>query len=163
MISGIDIGHLTVIEAEHWLRDTAAGLGPDEVACTHLITGAHPRVAISLTAAGPWPDPLDPEVAARIAVAHQARQSGRAFRYPGLENLTGTLNVADLLANSAIEEVRVLGAPSPHPDPQTIVDTRDFVRPQYAGGRLVLMATPAPGGRIAPFEVPNPTPCCAFH
>jgi hypothetical protein len=26
-----------------------------------------------------------------------------------------------------------------------------------------LVAAPAPGGRIAPFEVPDPTPCCADH
>jgi hypothetical protein len=28
---------------------------------------------------------------------------------------------------------------------------------------MTLLAMPAPGGRIAPAEVPNPTPCCADH
>ena len=160
MIFGIDLGHETVQDAEHWLRDTAAGLGPDTVACTHFIAG---RVALSLTAARDWPDPLDAQVAARAAELHAARAGGRAFRYPGHQDLTGTLSVADLITASAIDEVRVLGASSPEPDPSTLVDTRDFVRPQYVEGRLVLMTTPAPDGRIAPFEVPNPTPCCAFH
>ncbi|NUT06493.1 MAG: hypothetical protein HOV76_23745 [Hamadaea sp.] len=164
MISGLDLGHPSVTEAEHWLRETAAGLGlADLVACTHLVHGDHPRVAVSLSAGGSWPDPVDPEVATRVAALHESGQGGRAVVYPGVGALVGTLSVAEVLAVSAIQEVRVLGAPSPQPDPQTLIDTRDFVRPQYADGRLVLMAMPAPGGRIAPFEVPNPTPCCAFH
>ena len=66
-----------------------------------------------------------------------------------------------MLAASAIDEVVVLGGPPCAPD--TLIDTRDFVRPQFRDGRRGLMATPAPGGLIAPFEVPNPTPCCANH
>ena len=81
--------------------------------------------------------------------------------FPGGRSLTGTLPVATLLSASAIDEVVVLGGP--RCSPETLIDTRDFVRPQYRDGRLVLMATPAPGGLIAPFEVPNPTPCCANH
>jgi hypothetical protein len=164
MISGLDRGHATVTEAEHWLRETAAGLGlADLVACTHLVHGDQARVAVSLSASGSWPAPIAAEVAARVAALHESRQGGRAVVYPGVDALVGTLPVAELLALSAIQEVRVLGAPSPEPDPQTLIDTRDFVRPQYADGRLVLMAMPAPEGRIAPFEVPNPTPCCAVH
>jgi hypothetical protein len=30
-------------------------------------------------------------------------------------------------------------------------------------GALVLHVLPAGPGRVAPFEVPNPTPCCAAH
>jgi len=170
MISGLDLGHATVTEAEHWLRETAARLGlADLVACTHLVHGDQPRVAVSLSAAvslpaaGDWPEPVDVEVAAGVAALHESRHGGRAVLYPGVDALVGTVSVAELLAVSAIQEVRVLGAPSPHPDPETLIETRDFVRPQYADGRLVLMAMPAPNGRIAPFEVPNPTPCCAIH
>jgi hypothetical protein len=47
--------------------------------------------------------------------------------------------------------------------PATEILTRDFVRPQWLDGRLTLITTPAAGDRIAPFEVPNPTPCCADH
>jgi hypothetical protein len=164
MIQGLDLGHADVTEAEHWLRETAAGLGPcaDLFACTHLVHGERPRVALSVSVALTPAVAVDPEVAARVAVLHESRQGGRAVIYPGVAALTGTLPVADVLALSAIEEVRLLGG-SPLPHAETLLETRDFVRPQWQNGRLVLMAMPAPGGRIAPFEVPNPTPCCAFH
>ena len=84
------------------------------------------------------------------------------MHYPGVDALTGTVTVADLLAHSAIERVVVLGS-AEAPAPDTLVDTRDFVRTQWMDGRLNLVAMPAPHGRIAPFEVPNPTPCCAAH
>jgi hypothetical protein len=71
--------------------------------------------------------------------------------------------VADLLARSAIEAVRVIGGTATSPAPGTLLDTRDFVRPQWIDGVLTLVATPAPAGHLAPFEVPNPTPCCAAH
>ncbi|MFD0817483.1 hypothetical protein ACFQ0D_03925, partial [Micromonospora zhanjiangensis] len=95
------------------------------------------------------------------AAHHAAGHAGRAVWFPGVRELTGVLPVATLLAVSAIDQVAVLGGPPAGPD--TLLDTRDFVRPQYCDGRLVLTATPAPGGLIAPFEVPNPTPCCAAH
>jgi MFS family permease len=64
---------------------------------------------------------------------------------------------------SAIERVRVLGAERPEPAPETLVETRGFVRPQWLDGRLTLVTTPVGGGLVAPFEVPKPTPCCADH
>jgi hypothetical protein len=82
--------------------------------------------------------------------------------YPGDDALTGTVTVADLLARSAIERVVVLGS-AEDPATDVLVDTRDFIHPQWMDGRLTLMAMPAPDGRIGPFEVPNPTPCCAAH
>jgi hypothetical protein len=116
-----------------------------------------------VTIAGFSPDISSSESeAASAAVAdHLAGRAGRAVLFPGVRSLTGTLPVATLLSASAIDEVVVLGGPPCEPD--TLIDTRDFVRPQYRDGRLVLMATPAPGGLIAPFEVPNPTPCCGNH
>jgi hypothetical protein len=83
--------------------------------------------------------------------------------YPGVKALTGILTIADLLAASAIERVRIIGGAAADVPPDTPVDTRDFVRPQWIAGKLTLVATPAPAGRIAPFEVPNPTPCCGNH
>ena len=41
--------------------------------------------------------------------------------------------------------------------------TREFCRPVYEAGALVLLVLPAGPGRVAPFEVPDPTPCCAAH
>jgi hypothetical protein len=63
--------------------------------------------------------------------------------------------------HNAIDEVRVLaGGVLP---PAAVLATRDFCRPVYEAGALVLHALPAGPGRVAPFEVPNPTPCCAAH
>lgn len=169
---GLDAGHGTVSEAEHWLDDvlTATGLDAEDgvVACTHLVRAPWPHVAVSIAVPGPTVPAGLPEVPEPLARAaeqaraeHVAGRSGRASHFPGRERLKGTLTVADLVAVSAIDAVVVLGAPPPAPD--TVVDTRDFIRPQWRDGRLTLVTTAAPDGRIAPFEVPNPTPCCADH
>lgn len=169
---GLDAGHGTVAEAEHWLDDVLAATGLDGVdglvACTHLVRAPWPHVAVSIAVPGTEvPDGL-PEVPQPLAgpaeqarAEHVAGRSGRASHFPGRDALRGTLTVADLVAASAIDTVVVLGAPPPGPD--TVVDTRDFVRPQWRDGRLTLVTTPASDGRIAPFEVPHPTPCCATH
>jgi hypothetical protein len=160
-VLGFDLGHRDTVAAEHWLA--AVPDGPDLVACTHLVHGPRPRVVITLAGVDltVFPPPEDSEAATAAAENHASGHGGRAVRFPGVRVLTGTLPVADLLAVSAIDEVRVIGGPPATPD--TRIDTRDFVRPQWENGRLILIATPAPGGLIAPFEVPNPTPCCANH
>jgi hypothetical protein len=185
-ILGVDAGNPTVREAEHVLAELLAllDLDPDAAAvgCTHLIhEHARPHVALSLAAPGltaarlgvlppsygaalaayrSGPGDLA-ATAAAAAAEHAARRSGRAVYYPGAATLTGQRTVGEVLAGSAIERVAVLGAGVP--DPGTVLDTRDFVRPLWREGLLTLVATPAPAGRIAPFEVPNPTPCCADH
>ncbi|MEV6850122.1 hypothetical protein [Actinoplanes sp. NPDC051411] len=87
---------------------------------------------------------------------HLDGHSGRPVLFPGVRDRTGTMPVAELLAISAIDDVRVIGGPPA--TPSALIDTRDFVRPQWEHGRLVLIATPAPGGHIAPFEVPTRPP-----
>jgi len=167
-VMALDLGHATVTDAEHWLADLPPV--PGLVACTHLVTGPHARVLVTLAAPGPLDVSSLPPAANRSAAppdgaalaaaeAHAAGAGGRAFRFPGAERLVGVLSVTDLLAHSAISRVKVLGGVA-QPEPLTLVDTRDFVRPQWMDGELTLIATQAPGGRIAPFEVPNPTPCC---
>jgi hypothetical protein len=104
--------------------------------------------------------------AALAAAEHAARSGGRAVLYPGAERLTGTITLAELLARSAIDDVVTVGAPQgtgAGTDAATRILTRDHVRPQWRDGRLALALTPAAGGMLAPFEVPNPTPCCADH
>ena len=164
---GLDLGHTSVVDAEHWLREHVAGLGgPWTIACTHQVHGEHPRVALSVSGVV---DPgalvaersLDEAVAATAATQHATRRAGRAVLYPGVAGLTGTVPVGDLFRLSAIERVVVIGGPPAALD--TLLDTRDFVRPEWRDGLLTLVTTPAPRGRIAPFEVPNPTPCCADH
>jgi hypothetical protein len=86
--------------------------------------------------------------------------------YPGVDRLTGTVTVADLLDLTAIDRITVLGQPStngPGPDPAVPVLTRDHVRPEWQDGQLTLALLPAAGGTLAPFEVPDPTACCADH
>jgi hypothetical protein len=168
---GLDGGHGTVTEAEHWLGELVAGSIPSVdglVACTHLTREPWPHVAVSLavldalvpTGLPPVPPPLV-RAAARARAEHATRRAGRAVVYPGRDRLTGLMSVAEIVDTSAIERVVALGVPAPSPG--TVVETRDFVRPQWMHGQLTLVTTAAAHGRIAPFEVPNPTPCCANH
>lgn len=98
--------------------------------------------------------------AGEVAAAHAAGTSGRAVRFPGADRLTGTVPVAAVLAGTAIDGITVLGGGTAD---GCVLHTRDFVRPEWRDGRLVLLVLPAGDGRVAPFEVPNPTPCCATH
>ena len=160
-VVGYDLGHRGTVEAEHWLTSLLSAAEGSPVACTHFVHGPDPRVVVTVSG-GLLLAPSTTEAAAAAAVAdHAAGRAGRAVLFPGVRSLTGTLPVATMLAESAIDEVIVLGGPPC--EPATLIDTRDFVRPQFRDGQLVLMATPAPGGLIAPFEIPKPTPCCANH
>lgn len=112
--------------------------------------------------------PVAVSAAALAADEHSRRSGGRAVLYPGSDRLTGTVTVAELLALSAVERLVVVGAPHTGPDdggpdPAIPVLTRDHVRPEWRDGRLTLALVPAVGGTLAPFEVPDPTPCCADH
>ncbi|MGW2548820.1 hypothetical protein [Streptomyces sp. NPDC001635] len=165
----------------------------DTIACTHLIRTAERRgTAVSFALPDPEAaeaafallsgatEGMDlgaalgerahgRAVAVRAAVLaaaeHTARQGGRAVVFPGADRLTGTVTVADVLALTSVERVTVLGTPSggQGPEPALPVQTRDHVRPEWREGALTLVLVPAAGGTLAPFEVPNPTPCCATH
>jgi hypothetical protein len=173
------------------LTDALGGAPAGLVACTHLVRDPARQVtALSLALPGredarriwdrlpaalagfgedagaAWDQavygPQGPARAAALAAAeHAGRTGGRAVLYPGADALTGTLTVAQILAASAIDDVTVVGGPAA--GPAVPVLTRGFVRPQWHAGRLTLALAPAPAGRLAPFEVPNPTPCCADH
>ncbi|MFD8010759.1 hypothetical protein [Streptomyces sp. NPDC058955] len=154
--------------ADHLLHTLASELDlPDEVfGCTHLVRDERPRVAVSLALPSRR---LLSTVEERLAAhGHPVTRGipdavGRAVLYPGAASLTGTLAVTDVLARSAIDRVAVLGALDP-PAPDTCLVTNDHVRPQWtADGELVLSAMPAAGGVLVPFEMPDPTPCCADH
>jgi hypothetical protein len=152
---GVSLGHRELKEADHWILS----LDPAPVlACTHLVREPFAHVAISLTSTETYDTP--PSLAPG-ATAALAGQSGRAVVYPGWDRLVGTLTVGEALELSAIDRVEVLGG-EPLQDTE-ILDTQDFVRPQFRNGELVLTIVPAVGGVMRPFEVPNPTPCCAIH
>ncbi|GGL82109.1 hypothetical protein GCM10010129_27340 [Streptomyces fumigatiscleroticus] len=153
--------------ADHLLHELAAGLDlpQDAFGCTHLVRGDRPRVVLSLSFPS---EPLLRIARERLrAGGHEVTAGlpdavGRAVIYPGVSTLTGTLTVAELLSRSAIDRVTVLGAPG-RPAEDTRMVTREHVRPQWQNGELVLAAMPAVGGTLVPFEVPDPTPCCADH
>lgn len=167
---GVDTDATTLREADHLLQAFAAELGlPEGVfGCTHLVRDGRPRVALSLAADAAGTEPV--LRAARDRLTEQGYEVsagapdavGRAVLYPGAGALTGTLTLAELLTRSAIDRVTVLGTPG-EPAPDTLLVTRDHVRPQWQDGRLVLAAMPAAGGTLVPFEDPDPTPCCADH
>ncbi|AIS01230.1 hypothetical protein [Streptomyces glaucescens] len=159
----VDPGLTDLRAADRLLRTLAAELALPEgtFGCTHLLRDGRPRVALSLTTSAP--DCRERLAARGYEVTDGAPDAvGRAVLFPGADGLTGTLTVARLLSRSAIDRVSVLGAGGA-PDPRTELVTRDHVRPQWQRGELVLTAMPAAGGRLTPFEVPDPTPCCADH
>jgi len=93
--------------------------------------------------------------------AHRTRSSGRVVVFRGGTRLIGTVSVRAVLADSAIDRVQVLAAGDAESDQMLV--TRDFLRPRWCDGELVLHVQPALGGTFVPFETPNPTPCCAIH
>ncbi|MCI3278731.1 hypothetical protein [Streptomyces cylindrosporus] len=194
-VIGVDAGTVSLREADHLVHRLAdeLGLPAGTFACTHLIREGERRgTAISFAfedsgeAEAAWRRLVrlgEPEAGAVLggrecgpaeavraagtaAGEHAGRRGGRAVLYPGVEHLTGTVTLGELLSLTAIDEATVVGRPSTPgqgPDPRTPVHTRDHVRPEWRGGRLVLALVPAAGDTLAPFEVPNPTPCCADH
>ncbi|MER6349403.1 hypothetical protein ACWC10_31490 [Streptomyces sp. NPDC001595] len=159
----VDAGLKDLRAADRLLLALAAELAlpEDTFGCTHLLRDGRPRVALSFTTS---------EAGCRDLLAARGHRVtdgvpdavGRAVLYPGVARLTGTLTVAELLSRSAVDRVTVLGAAG-DPAPDTPLMTRDHVRPHWRDGELVLTAMPAAGGRLVPFEVPEPTPCCADH
>lgn len=190
-ILGLDAGHTDVRAAEHWIHDLVDRLDQpvDLVACTHLVREPFPHVAVSLslaTTVAPGQLPGDAVVVvdgagaalpavprglaqlvepARLAARwHTARRGGRAVVYPGVDRLTGQRTVGEILTWSAIDRVALLGGSTlgrAEPSPDLVVDTRGFVRPHWKEGVLTLQVQQAVAGRLVPFEVPNPTPCCS--
>ncbi|QOV41405.1 hypothetical protein IM697_32195 [Streptomyces ferrugineus] len=163
----VDAGVRDLRAADHLLHTLAAELALPESAfgCTHLVRGDRPRVAVSLTLPT---EPLLRTAQERLtAGGHEVTPgtpdaNGRAVVYPGVTSLTGTLTIADVLSRSAIDRVTILGTPGrPAPDDRLV--TGGHVRPQWQDGELVLTAMPAVGGTLVPFEVADPTPCCADH
>ncbi|WP_243755143.1 hypothetical protein [Paractinoplanes brasiliensis] len=160
MTTGVSLGHREVSEADHWILSLEPA---PTLACTHLVQAPFPHVAISVTSAVPS-ETASFETADDLragADAAAAGRFGRAVVFPGSSGLTGRLTVAELLERTAIDRVEILGSGAA--DPGQIVDTRDFVRPQYRGDDLVLVTMPAAGGVLVPFETRDPTPCCADH
>ena len=172
-VFGIDSGSRSLREADHLIHDLVARLPGPVVACTHLIRGERPHIAVSLQSdvdslpVGPETSVVSaasqsgPEGLSAAEALAQHGVSGRAVVFRGSE-ITGVVRVGDLLAGSSIDRLHVVGG-ADQPGTDDFLDTRDHLRPEWRDGELVLAVTPAGPGRFAPFEVPNPTPCCADH
>jgi hypothetical protein len=82
-------------------------------------------------------------------------------RFPGAENARAVMTVAELQERCGIDQVEALGGLPVEDD--TLVDTRDFIRPIRRDGQVVLLVQPAAGGVLIPFEVEHQQRCCADH
>jgi len=167
----------------HLVRCT--DLRPEEIAA-----GAGPQVAVSVDVPGPVGAAAAAAVAAAFdgtvlqvlllagdAVAVSTTEApsaarlpvtealtgtgGRAVLFPGSTRLPGRVTVAEVLDCTAIDTVRGVGGVTV--TGSDTIWTRDFLRPVYTRGRLVLEVQTAAGGVLVGFEDPSPTACCAAH
>ena len=132
----VDGGHRDRHDAEHFALELAPA---SSLLCTHVVREPSPHHAVSFE--------LDGDADFSVL---QDRTGGRAFRFPGQDALRGSLTVQRLVAVSAID--RVVGVGCTITD-DTVVDTRDYVRPVYVDGLLTLHVTPAAAGTVVPLEV----------
>ncbi|MET9404513.1 hypothetical protein ABZX90_01765 [Streptomyces sp. NPDC002935] len=138
-----------------------AGAGEDGRVGAGAVTGPGALLGVAFDGERHGPDEFAAG-AAHAAAEHTARTGGRAVLYPGADAVTGVMTVGRLLDISAVDRIAVLGSPE-GASPERQLVTRDHVRPEWRDGHLVLTAMPAAGGTLVPFEVPDPTPCCADH
>ncbi len=104
----------------------------------------------------------DAPSAARLAVTEAlTRTGGRAVLFPGSTRLPGRVTVAEVLDRTAIDTIRGVGGVTVAG--ADTIWTRNFLRPVYAHGQLVLEVQAAAGGVLVGFEDPAPTACCAAH
>lgn len=184
VVLGIDTTLDTLAEAEHALLGFRQNVVLPEtvMVCTHEVRNGSPHYAFSVSfgsivdagtlrtirqqfeeqgwAAGEDDDRSSASGVRQALSEVQAGNGGRAVVFPGSSSVIGAMSVGEVLAVSALDRVVVLGGVAVDDD---IVETRDFVRPLWRDGELVLPVLPAGDHRFAPFEVPNPTPCCAVH
>ena len=193
MIIAVDADSRDTVEAEHLLHELLGPTSGPVVACTHVVAGDHPHVAVSITltsdptadlaaqvrewaaersigSAITWPGASGPELsgpsplvrgAYLAAVETALGSSGRLVRFPGSEHANGVMTAEELRERCGIDQVEALGGLPVEDD--TLVDTRDFIRPIRRDGRVVLLVQPAAGGVLIPFEVEHQQKCCADH
>jgi hypothetical protein len=165
------LGALDVVIASHVVQSghaphqvatvSALDLEPSEVEATLRQVGSDFDVSAVLGVRDfDGPSELRDGLEEAVA-AHRSRTVGRVVVFPGDHVLLGTVSVADVTLWSDIDRVElVTGGPV---DAGIPLVTRDFLRPRWDAGALVLHVQPAAGGTVVPFETPSPTPCCADH
>lgn len=98
--------------------------------------------------------------AREAADRHTARASGRLVEFPGRGAVERRLSVAEVVADSCVDEV--VGLAGTVVTPQSVVDLTGFARPTWAGGRCTLLVQAGASGLI-PFEVAQQLACCSHH
>ena len=189
---GLAAGQQDRSEVEHLLALAVDLLDGVVLACTHVVEGAWaasvettasvggslelwtllqkqgaPDVAVCVRScsAAPRVDVAGPvglrHVAVQASLELAERLAGRAVLFQGQERLHGEIATDDVPGLSAIGAIEgIAGTPTVG----TRLVTRGFVRPVLRAGALVLQVRPfGEEGTVAPFEVPDPTPCCAAH
>ncbi len=174
-IVALDGGWTDLLSAEHDALDLLERLGgavAEATVCTHVLRlASENRYALTIAAPRTIPagsagasvrtaHPDDDSPLGRLAGQHAQRSGGRAMHFPGQDLLRGRLGLDAVITLSAIEAFHHTGNP---PKANAVLATRDFVRPTFADGRLVLVTQPGLDGDVMPFEVENPTRCCEFH
>jgi hypothetical protein len=181
VVIGIDTGHHDRAACEHQALDLADRLGAATFISIHIVTEPEPHYGAVIEVSGSLDivrgeltDVIDNVViatnseeidsfhpAGSIALAHRSRRSGRVIRFPGQETLVDTVALSDITDRTAVEGLVSLGG---SPGEDATLRTQNFVRPEFAAGRLVLVIQPFDGlNEFVPFEQPNPHPCCANH
>ena len=162
--------HVVTEPAPHWaftlvLAGTAGPAdttqaGPAVLAAASSISGASLLVVhedgSTVSAGGPaWRE------GAQAAAGQLLSGNGRVVLFPGQDELPGTVAVDDVTRLTPITQViGIAGTPTAG----RVLHTRGYVRPQLVDGRLLLHVRPyLDDDGVAPFEVPQPTPCCATH
>lgn len=183
-VVGLDAGSTSRDQIEHLISRAMALLSGPVMACTHIVRTPSPHWAASICFTGAPPAAaglsaaLDGAAvyvpAGGAAVAGQAAghggaeqaaaellagRAGRVVVFEGHDRLPDVVAVDELPALCAIDEIVGLAGT---PVAGRLLHTRGFVRPELVDGRLVLLVRPY-GDDLAPFEVPEPTPCCAAH
>ena len=184
-VVGIDAGCRSRDEVEHLIGRAVSLLAEPVLACTHIVRTPAPHWAAAIRSTGPLPTAADlsaalddaavcvlragaavvagaasGRVGAELAAADLlAGRAARAVFFEGQDRLPDVVPVDDLPGLCAIDEIVGLAGT---PVAGQLLHTRGLVRPELVDGRLVLLVRPY-GDDLAPFEVPNPTPCCAAH
>jgi hypothetical protein len=181
----VDTPVTSLAEIEHVLLDLGrqVALPDDAQLCTHVVRDERPHFVVTLTVGddaflrdaqqhlAPWVSAVSygkPSATTGFSLGLRqgtreaiARDGGRAVRFPGWDTVRGSLSVGEVLASTAIGRLEVLGGGAASSG--DVLHSRDFVRPLWRHGELVLPVLPSGPGAVAPFEVPNPTPCCGDH
>lgn len=193
MIIAVDANSRDTTEAEHLLHELLGPAAADLIACTHVVTGDRPHIAVSVVgttdAAG--------DLADRARAWSEERSIGSAITWPGASGpeLSGPSPLVRGAYLAAIESAlgstgRLVRFPGSEQasgvmtalelrercgidqvealggqavDDDNLVDTRDFIRPVRSDGKVVLLVQPAAGGVLIPFEVEHQQKCCAEH